>query len=104
MEFERYLKYIFIFILVTIVADGYGLFLGTIFNPINGTFIGAVITCYLLAFCGFLAFFNHMPKFMYYISFSSVMRYGLEGTTLAVLGNNRQDFSCPDTELYCHYK
>ena len=38
-EPERFLKFILVFICVSIVADGFGIFLGTIVNPIVSCFI-----------------------------------------------------------------
>lgn len=58
----------------------------------------------MLAFSGFLALFSHMPKIMVYISYSSVLRYGVEASVLAVLDNGRKNMYCPEDVTYCHLK
>ncbi|GAB0095927.1 ATP-binding cassette sub-family G member 1 [Sergentomyia squamirostris] len=97
-------QFILVYAVTTITADGFGIFLGTIANPVNGTFVGAITTCFLLAFSGFLVLFNHMPEVMRIISYFSFKRYSLEGLVLAIYDNNRSSLWCPDSELYCHYK
>lgn len=62
------------------------------------------MTCFWLAFSGFLALFPHMPTLLVYFSYSSVFRYGLEGLLVSLLGNQRADFYCPEEVIYCHYK
>lgn len=58
----------------------------------------------MLVFAGFLVFFRHMQTVMYYLSYTSVLRFALEGTVIAVYGNNRTNLYCPEDVLYCHYK
>ncbi|XP_055541549.1 ATP-binding cassette sub-family G member 1 [Wyeomyia smithii] len=103
LESDRFLMFLAVLVLTTIVADGYGIFLGTFLNQINGTFIGAITTCYLLVFCGFLILFSHMSELMKALSYSSTLRYGLEGLVLAMYDNGRSNLVCPEEELYCHY-
>ncbi|XP_058819185.1 ATP-binding cassette sub-family G member 1 [Topomyia yanbarensis] len=103
LESDRFLMFLAVLILTTIVADGYGIFLGTFLNQINGTFIGAITTCYMLVFCGFLILFSHMSELMKAFSYLSTLRYGLEGLVLAMYDNGRSSMVCPEEELYCHY-
>ncbi|XP_058446480.1 ATP-binding cassette sub-family G member 1 isoform X2 [Malaya genurostris] len=103
LESDRFLMFLAVLILTTIVADGYGIFLGTFLNQINGTFIGAITTCYKLVFCGFLIMFSHMSELMKAFSYLSTLRYGLEGLVLAMYDNGRSNMVCPEEELYCHY-
>ncbi|XP_013112641.1 ATP-binding cassette sub-family G member 1 [Stomoxys calcitrans] len=104
LELDRFVKMILTSMILTVCADGLGIFLGTILNPVNGTFVGAVATCFMLIFSGFLIFLNHMSDFMRMISYVSPIRYGLENMVLAMYSNNRQDTICPDDVLYCHFK
>lgn len=69
----------------------------------NGTFIGAITTCYMIVFCGFLIMFSHMSELMKAFSYLSTLRYGLEGLVLATYDNGRTNMMCPDEEMYCHY-
>lgn len=103
LECERFLMFLAVLVLTTIVADGYGVFLGTFLNQINGTFIGAITTCYMIVFCGFLIMFSHMSELMKAFSYLSTLRYGLEGLVLATYDNGRTNMMCPDEEMYCHY-
>ncbi|XP_055637744.1 ATP-binding cassette sub-family G member 1 [Toxorhynchites rutilus septentrionalis] len=103
LEYDRFLMFLAVLILTTIVADGYGIFLGTFLNQINGTFIGAITTCYMLVFCGFLIMFSHMSELMKAFSYLSTLRYGLEALVLAMYDNGRSNMVCPEEEMYCHY-
>ncbi|TMW51269.1 hypothetical protein DOY81_003655 [Sarcophaga bullata] len=104
MEFERYVKMILTGMVITICADGLGILVGTLFNPVNGTFIGAIISCFMLMFSGFLILLVHMSNIMRIASYISPLRYGLENMILSMYSNNRADTICPDNVLYCHFK
>ncbi|XP_055712989.1 ATP-binding cassette sub-family G member 1 [Phlebotomus papatasi] len=104
LETIRLFKFVLIYAITTITADGFGIFLGTVVNPVNGTFFGAVGTCFLLVFSGFLVLFNHMPEVMRILSYFSFKRYSLEGLVLTIYDNNRSSLWCPDSEMYCHYR
>uniref|UniRef100_A0A182XDB9 ABC transporter domain-containing protein n=2 Tax=gambiae species complex TaxID=44542 RepID=A0A182XDB9_ANOQN len=102
-ELERYLMFTAVLVLNTIVADGFGLFLGTFLNEINGTFIGAIMTCFMFVFCGFLIMFSHMSDAMRGISYLSSHRYSFEALVLTAYDDSRSDLVCPKDEMYCHY-
>ncbi|XP_070132821.1 ATP-binding cassette sub-family G member 1 isoform X4 [Drosophila bipectinata] len=104
VEMDRFVKYLLTAVVVTFCADGLGVFLGTVLNPVNGTFIGAVSTCFMLMFSGFLILLNHIPAAMRFISYLSPMRYALENMVVSLYGNNRGQLNCPDSEFYCHFK
>uniref|UniRef100_A0A182J370 Uncharacterized protein n=1 Tax=Anopheles atroparvus TaxID=41427 RepID=A0A182J370_ANOAO len=102
-ELERYLMFTAVLVLNTIVADAFGLFLGTFLNEINGTFIGAIMTCFMFVFCGFFIMFSHMSDVMRGVSYLSSHRYGYEALVLTAYDDNRSDLVCPNDEVYCHY-
>uniref|UniRef100_A0A182QES3 ABC transporter domain-containing protein n=1 Tax=Anopheles farauti TaxID=69004 RepID=A0A182QES3_9DIPT len=137
-ELERYLMFTAVLVLNTIVADGFGLFLGTFLNEImdclngfavyvclrlgvvgldgksclcrtnrhhqqNGTFIGAIMTCFMFVFCGFLIMFSHMSDAMRGVSYLSSHRYSFEALVLTAYDDSRSDLVCPKDEMYCHY-
>ncbi|XP_012285822.1 ATP-binding cassette sub-family G member 1 [Orussus abietinus] len=104
MDRERFLMFLAMAILITFVAESIGLVLGTTVNPVNGTFLGAIGTAVMLAFAGFLALYNHMPIFMYYVSYLSYFRYAMEGMAQALYGFNREKLPCPAEVPYCHYR
>lgn len=70
----------------------------------NGTFFAAVMTAFKLAFCGFIALWNHIPAFMMIFTFLSTHSWTLEALVLSVYDNDRQDVACPNEAIYCHYK
>ncbi|XP_030080305.1 ATP-binding cassette sub-family G member 1 isoform X2 [Drosophila hydei] len=104
VELDRFVKYLLTAVVVTICADGLGVFLGTILNPVNGTFVGAVSTCFMLMFSGFLILLNHIPNALRFIAALSPMRYALENMVISLYGNQRDKLVCPSTEFYCHFK
>lgn len=103
-EVERFVKFVLTLITVTIVADGFGVLLGTVLDPVNGTFIGAVLTCFMIIYSGFLILFTHMSAIMRAVSYTSAHRYALESMLLSVYDNGRGDMRCPTNVVYCHFK
>lgn len=104
LDWQRFAMFLVMAILTTFIAESFGLVVGTIANPINGTFIGAISVAVMLVFCGFLALFKDMPTFMYYLTYLSYLRYSLDGLVQALYGYNRENLICPPTEMYCHYR
>lgn len=125
IEMDRFVKYLLTAVVVTICADGLGVFLGTILNPVvsnlsklktisyyiifpfifqNGTFVGAVSTCFMLMFSGFLILLTHIPSSMRFVAALSPLRYALENMVVSLYGNQRDKLVCPPDEFYCHFK
>ncbi|EDX03506.1 GD23174 [Drosophila simulans] len=104
VEMDRFVKYLLSAVVVTICADGLGVFLGTVLNPVNGTFVGAVSTSCMLMFSGFLILLNHIPAAMRFMAYISPLRYALENMVISLYGNQRGQLICPPTEFYCHFK
>ncbi|KAH8403022.1 hypothetical protein KR222_003164, partial [Zaprionus bogoriensis] len=104
VEMDRFVKYLLTAVVVTICADGLGIFLGTILNPVNGTFVGAVSTCFMLMFSGFLILLTHIPASMRFVAALSPLRYALENMVVSLYGDQREKLMCPPTEFYCHFK
>jgi len=102
MEWFRFYRFLLIVILTSITAESMGISLGTIFNPVNGTFIGSIIICIMLTLAGFLIFFNHMPVIFYYISYINYLKYAFDGLLQALYGYHRDKLDCYVT--YCHYR
>ncbi|CRK94326.1 CLUMA_CG007841, isoform A [Clunio marinus] len=99
-----FFKVLFVYILVTIAADGFGILLGTLNNPVNGTFFAAVLSCFMIVLSGFLVLFKHMPKMLQFISDTSILKYSLEACVVTVYEIDRKDLQCPEDVLYCHYR
>lgn len=103
LDWNRFLMFFGIFVLTVHVADSFGLVIGTLVNPVNGTFISVVIFSVFIIFAGFFIFFNHMPQYLYYFSYLNYMRYALEGSIQSLYGFNREKLNCPDL-TYCHFR
>ncbi|XP_003427452.1 ATP-binding cassette sub-family G member 1 [Nasonia vitripennis] len=106
-ELDRFLMFLVVAMLVGLIAESFGLTLGTLCNPVNGTFFGAITTCAFLVFAGFLVLFNHMPRYMYYITYTSYLRYAFEAMVHSVYGFGRANLPCPtegDEISYCPYR
>ncbi|KAL4715548.1 hypothetical protein ACJJTC_009174 [Scirpophaga incertulas] len=101
-EFSRFLMFVMVLAQVTLLADGIGNVIGTCVNPVNGTFFGAIITCAMIVYAGFLVLLSHMSPFMRAVSQASYMRHALEAMVLSLYAYGREPLPCPETKLYCH--
>ncbi|VVC25424.1 ABC transporter-like,P-loop containing nucleoside triphosphate hydrolase,ABC transporter [Cinara cedri] len=104
LTWTRFSMFLFVCQLMTLISEGIGLILGTVMAPVNGVFIGSIITCLCILFAGFLVLFNHMHIVMYYVSYISYMRYALEGLVVSMYGYGREPLSCHNEDGYCHYR
>ncbi|KYN14318.1 ATP-binding cassette sub-family G member 4 [Trachymyrmex cornetzi] len=104
MEWFRFFMFLLITALTSVTSESVGLGLGTIFNPINGTFFGAIIIAMMLSLGGFLVFFNHMPRILYYVSYINYYRFALDGLIQAIYGFQREAVPCPSNIDYCHLR
>ncbi|RZC34545.1 ABC2 membrane domain containing protein [Asbolus verrucosus] len=103
IEASRFFMVLIILILVALTASSLGLVIGTLVNPVNGTFFGAIITAFLLCVAGFLIWFTHMSKVMYMLTYISFLSYSYEGLVQAVYGFSRGSIPCPEDVEYCHF-
>ena len=104
MEWSRFFMFLLITSLTSVTSESVGLGLGTIFNPINGTFFGAIITAMMMTLAGFLVFFNHMPRILYYVSYINYYRFAFDGLIQAIYGFQREAIPCPSNIDYCHLR
>lgn len=102
MEWFRFLMFASSAILTTLIAESFGLVLGTTVNQVNGTFLGAISVCAMLVFAGFFVLYTHMSRFWYMVSYLSYLRYSMEAMVSALYGYGREKLFCPDN--YCHYR
>ncbi|KAJ1527302.1 hypothetical protein ONE63_008822 [Megalurothrips usitatus] len=103
-DWSRFVMFLSVCQLLSIMAESIGLLLGTTCNPVNGTFLGAILTAVCLLFAGFLVFLSHMPSYLAWAADLNWMRYALEGLSLAIYGYGREPLECPRTEIYCHFR
>lgn len=104
MEWFRYYRFLIIIILTSITSESFGINCGTIFNPINGTFVGAITIAAMTVLSGFLILLSHMPVILYYISYINYFRYAFDGLIQALYGYHRDKLNCPSSVEYCHYR
>ncbi|CAK1601251.1 unnamed protein product [Parnassius mnemosyne] len=104
LELWRFGMFLLVCANITLLADAIGNVIGTCVNPINGTFIGAITTCAMIVFAGFLVLFAHMTPVMRAITYISFLKYGFEGLVLAMYSYGRVPLNCPDDVLYCHMR
>ncbi|KAG5339095.1 ABCG1 protein, partial [Acromyrmex heyeri] len=104
MEWSRFFMFLLITTLTCVTSESIGLGLGTIFNPINGTFFGAILIAMMVTLAGFLVFFNHMPRILYYVSYINYYRFAFDGLIQAIYGFQREAIPCPSNIDYCHLR
>lgn len=57
----------------------------------------------MMMFAGFGVSLRDLPPYLYWGSYISYLRFGLEGVVGAIYGLNRGVLDCPE-DAYCHYK
>ncbi|XP_046664197.1 ATP-binding cassette sub-family G member 4-like [Homalodisca vitripennis] len=102
MEVDRFFMFLLVNTINIMISECLGLGLGTSINPVNGIFLGAVGICFMILMAGFLALFKDMPLICFYVTYTSYLRYTLEGMVLAVYSYDRENLACD--EYYCHYR
>ncbi|XP_012546162.1 ATP-binding cassette sub-family G member 4 [Bombyx mori] len=101
LELTRFCMFVLVLATVTLLADALGNVIGSTVNPVNGTFLGAIMICTMIVFAGFLILFSHMSSWMRAVSQASFLRYSLEALVLSLYGYDRSPMKCPETALYC---
>ncbi|XP_023942466.2 dnaJ homolog subfamily C member 10 [Bicyclus anynana] len=104
MEITRFAMFVLVLANVTLLADAIGNLIGSCVSTVNGTFFGAITTCTMLVFAGFLVLPAHMNPVMRIISYISYLKYAFEALALAIYSYNRPPLVCPDETLYCHLR
>ncbi|XP_061392279.1 ATP-binding cassette sub-family G member 1-like [Musca vetustissima] len=103
MEWNRYMMFLAISVLVVLAGQSLGLMIGAWFNVVNGTFVAPVVTVPMMMFSGFGIPLQDLPFYLKWGTYVSQLRYGLEGYVGAIYGNNRECLNCNEAR-YCHYK
>ncbi len=102
MSIERYSMLLCITICLALCGQGIGLLLGAIFDIQVAVFLAPTGCIPFVLFAGFLVNLNSVPYYMSWMPYLSFMRYGFEGSMLAIYGNDRPPLSC--SKMYCHYR
>ncbi|XP_044748563.1 ATP-binding cassette sub-family G member 1-like [Coccinella septempunctata] len=93
--------FMFMCVLVSLVAQSFGLLIGASMNVKNGVIFGPFCFLPFTIFSGFFVQYSAAHPFFRWIFHISFLKYGLEGLVLAVLGYGRGKLPCEAD--YCHY-
>ncbi|KAM3964315.1 LOW QUALITY PROTEIN: ATP-binding cassette subfamily G member 4-like [Aphomia sociella] len=102
LDIVRFSMFFVISLYVVLVAQSFGLMIGAAFNVVNGTFLGPTLSVPVMMFAGFGVTLRDLPSYLYWGSYVSYLRYGLEGFIAAIYGMDRPKLACEEA-LYCHY-
>ncbi|KAL0831096.1 hypothetical protein ABMA28_001969 [Loxostege sticticalis] len=103
LDIVRFLMFFVISLYTVLVAQSFGLMIGAAFNVVNGTFLGPTLSVPMMMFAGFGVTLKDLPPYLYWGSYISYLRYGLEGFVGAIYGLDRPILDCKQAP-YCHYK
>nr|CAD7258947.1 unnamed protein product [Timema shepardi] len=104
LEPRRITMFLVIGQLTMFVSQTIGLMIGSIFDVVNGTFLGPTLTVPIMMFAGFGINLRDMPVYLHWGTYVSYLRFSLEGIIAAIYGDDRPVLDCPEHILYCHYK
>ncbi|XP_058823807.1 ATP-binding cassette subfamily G member 4-like [Topomyia yanbarensis] len=94
--------FVAICVLTSLVAQSLGLLISAGMSVETGVFIGPVSTIPIILFSGYFVHFDVIPRYLQWLTYVSYVRYGFEGSMIAVYGMNRGMLDC--SEEYCHYQ
>ncbi|XP_034826794.1 ATP-binding cassette subfamily G member 4 [Maniola hyperantus] len=103
LDIARFSMFFAISLYTVLVAQSFGLMIGAVFNVVNGTFLGPTLSVPMMMFAGFGVTLRDLPDYLYWGSYISYLRYGLEGYIGAIYGLERPTLACNEAK-YCHYK
>nr|CAD7459474.1 unnamed protein product [Timema tahoe] len=104
LEPRRIIMFLVIGQLTMFVSQTIGLMIGSIFDVVNGTFLGPTLTVPIMMFAGFGINLRDMPVYLHWGTYISYLRFSLEGIIAAIYGDDRAVLDCPEHIIYCHYK
>ncbi|XP_066150838.1 ATP-binding cassette sub-family G member 1-like isoform X2 [Euwallacea fornicatus] len=102
METFRIISFLFMCVLISLVAQSFGLLIGACMDVKNGVIFGPFCMLPFTIFSGFFVQLNACHSAMKWLFHISFIKYGFEGMVLAVLGYNRPKLPC--NGQYCHYR
>ncbi|KAG5899972.1 hypothetical protein JTB14_034542 [Gonioctena quinquepunctata] len=103
IEFRRFWMVLLIQSLTCLASSSLGLILGSILNPINGTFVGSILLAVMIALGGLMLLYTHMSSMSYLLTYISFISFGVEAVMQALYGYSRGPLHCSETEEYCRY-
>nr|QAV55729.1 ATP-binding cassette sub-family G member 4-like protein [Sogatella furcifera] len=102
LDWTRFSMFTGISLLVVYISQSLGFMVGSIFNVVNGTFVGPTMLVPMMMFSGFGVSLRDIPEYMKWGTNLSYLRYSLEGYVAAIYGLDRPILPC--SSYYCHYK
>jgi len=98
----RFFMFLLVAIVTSLVAQSLGLLIGAAVNVEVAVYLGPVTVIPILLFSGFFLTLNNIPVYMQWLSYVAYVRYGFEGTMMAIYGFEREKLVC--SQAYCHFK
>ncbi|CAH0387257.1 unnamed protein product [Bemisia tabaci] len=105
MEWSRGLKFAAICYLIAITSEGMALTISSRLSIVNSVFVGPCLSVPLMLLAAYgLGDSDHIPILIRLAMYFSYLRYGLEGLTMAIYGDNRAKMMCPTEEMVCELR
>nr|QIK02750.1 ATP-binding cassette sub-family G member 4-like protein [Nilaparvata lugens] len=101
-DLERFSMFLFVSILLSLVASCVGLLTGTALSIETGTYFGPISCIPCVLFSGFFLSLDSIPSTMKWLGSLSYLRYAFEGCMLSLYGFDRSKLDC--SEVYCHFR
>ncbi|KAF7272263.1 hypothetical protein GWI33_014948 [Rhynchophorus ferrugineus] len=101
IEIFRISSFLFMCVLISLVAQSFGLFIGACMDVKNGVIFGPFCFLPFTIFSGFFVQLNDCHPYMRWLFHISFLKYGFEGLVLSVLGYKRPKLPCNSD--YCHF-
>ncbi|XP_075225266.1 ATP-binding cassette sub-family G member 1-like [Lycorma delicatula] len=100
-DIQRFILFTLMYILVSLVSQGIGLFVGASMRIEHGMVFGALFIAPWVIFSGFFLHLSDAAPWFHWIFHISFLKHGLEGVMEALYGYNRPRLSCSID--YCHF-
>ncbi|XP_017753254.1 PREDICTED: ATP-binding cassette sub-family G member 1-like [Eufriesea mexicana] len=101
LELQRFCLYTLMCFAVSMVAQTFGLLIGTGMKIQHGMIFGPLTILPFLIFSGFFVQFRDAHPYLRWLFHLSFLKYGFEGVMIAIYGYGRPKLSCSD--VYCHF-
>ncbi|XP_033306467.1 ATP-binding cassette sub-family G member 1-like isoform X2 [Bombus vosnesenskii] len=101
LELQRFCLYTLMCFAVSMVAQTFGLLVGTGMKVQHGMIFGPLMILPFLIFSGFFVQFRDAHPYLRWLFHLSFLKYGFEGVMIAIYGYDRPKLSCSD--VYCHF-
>ncbi|XP_061396451.1 ATP-binding cassette sub-family G member 4-like, partial [Musca vetustissima] len=101
MELYRFMFFVGISFLISLMASSFGLLFGSRFNVVHALYLAPYVMVLMVVIASYTAERNDLSIWEQLMVYSSFLKYALDGYLYALLDFNRKDFPCPPSELFC---